>query len=70
MGAYAKIKPTLSLNNIGRRIRKMRQSHFNFSPITHFSPFANMTMYMPGMGIAAIAVSMRAGQSENRQLQI
>ncbi len=48
----------------------MRQSHFNFSPITHFPPFANMTMYMPGMGIAAIAVSMRAGQGENRQLQI
>jgi hypothetical protein len=48
----------------------MRQSHFNFSPITHFSPFANMTMYMPGMGIAAVAVSMRAGQGENRQLQI
>jgi hypothetical protein len=45
----------------------MRQSHFNFSPITHFSPFVNMTMYMPGMGIA-IAVPMRAGQGGNRQL--
>jgi hypothetical protein len=46
----------------------MHQSHFNFSLITHFVPFANTTMYMPGMGIAAIAVSMRAGQSGNRQL--
>ena len=46
----------------------MRQSHFNFSLITSFVPFANTTMYMPGMGIAAGAVSMRAGQSENRQL--
>ena len=45
----------------------MEQSHFNFSLITHFVPFANMTMYMPGMGIA-VAVSMRAGQGENRQL--
>ena len=45
----------------------MRQSHLNFSSIINFSPFANMTMYMPGMGIAA-AVSMRAGQGENRQL--
>ena len=45
----------------------MQQSHFDFSPITNFVPFANTTMYMPGMGIA-IAVSMRAGQSENRQL--
>ena len=45
----------------------MQQSHLNFSPITHFVPFANMTMYMPGMGIAA-AVSMRTGQGENRQL--
>ena len=44
----------------------MQQSHFNFSPITHFVPFAHTTMYMPGMGIAA-AVSMRAGQGENRQ---
>jgi hypothetical protein len=48
----------------------MQQSHVNFSPITQFVPFAHTTMYMPGMGIAAIAVSMRAGQSENRQLQI
>ncbi len=46
----------------------MQQAHFNFSPITHFAPFANMTMYMPGMGIAAVAVSMRARQSENRQI--
>ena len=46
----------------------MRQSHFNFSPITHFVPVAHTTMYMPGMDIAAVAVSMRAGQSENRQL--
>jgi hypothetical protein len=46
----------------------MRRFHFNFSPITHFSPFANTTMYMPGMGIAAVAVSMRAGQGENRQM--
>jgi hypothetical protein len=41
-------------------MRKMRQSHFNFFPITHFVTFAHTTMYMPGMGIA-IAVSMRAG---------
>ena len=46
----------------------MRQSHFNLSPITHFVPVAHTTMYMPGMGIAAVAVSMRTGQSENRQL--
>ncbi len=46
----------------------MQQSHFNFSPVTNFVLFANTTMYMPGMGIAAVAVSMRAGQSENRQL--
>jgi hypothetical protein len=46
----------------------MHQSHFNVSPIANFVPFANTTMYMPGMGIAAVAVSMRAGQSENRQL--
>ena len=45
----------------------MRQSHFNFPPIIHFASFATMTMYMPGMGIAA-AVSMRAKQSENRQI--
>ena len=45
----------------------MQQSHFNLSSIAHFVPFANTTMYMPGMGIAA-AVSMRAGQGENRQL--
>ncbi len=45
----------------------MRQSHFNFSTIIHFASFANMTMYMPGMGIA-VAVSMRAGQGENRQI--
>ena len=45
----------------------MQQSHYNLSFVTHFVPFANTTMYMPGMGIAA-AVSMRAGQSENRQL--
>ena len=43
----------------------MQQSHFNFSLIVNF---ANATMYMPGMGIAAVAVSMCAGQSENRQL--
>ena len=46
----------------------MPQSHFNLSLITHFAPVAHTTMYMPGMGIAAVAVSMRAGQSENRQL--
>ena len=46
----------------------MLQSHFNSSPTTHFVPVAHTTMYMPGMGIAAVAVSMRAGQSENRQL--
>ena len=46
----------------------MQQSHFKSSLITHFVPFANTTMYMPGMGIAAVAVSMRARQSENRQL--
>jgi hypothetical protein len=45
----------------------MQQSHVNFSPITHFVPFAHTTMYMPGMGIA-IAVPMRAGQGGNRQL--
>ncbi len=45
----------------------MSQSHFNFPSIVHFVPFANMTMYMPGMGIAAVAVSMRAGQGEDRQ---
>ena len=46
----------------------MQQSHFNLSPIAHFVPVAHTTMYMPGMGIAAGAVSMRTGQSENRQL--
>ena len=45
----------------------MRQFHFNVSPIIHFVSFAKTTMYMPGMGIAA-AVSMRAGQGENRQI--
>lgn len=45
----------------------MQQSHFSFSLIANFVSFANITMYMPGMGIAAVAVSMRAGQSENRQ---
>ena len=46
----------------------MQRSHFNVSAIANFVPFANTTMYMPGMGIAAVVVSMRAGQSENRQL--
>ena len=46
----------------------MQQSHFNLSVAPHFVPFANTTMYMPGMGIAAVAVSMRAGRGENRQL--
>ena len=53
------------MNQTGKRIRKMRQSHFNFPPIAHF---AIMTMYMPGMGIAAGVVSMRARRSENRQI--
>lgn len=45
----------------------MQGSHFSTSPITNLVLFANMTMDMPGMGIAAFAVSMRARQSENRQ---
>ena len=45
----------------------MQGSHFSSSSIANFVLFANITMYMPGMGIAAFAVSMRTGQSENRQ---
>ena len=45
----------------------MQGSHFSSSWIANSVLFANITMYMPGMGIAAFVVSMRAGQSDNRQ---